>query len=120
MGEGYHGNFYERIGRCCQNIKAGKGLTDDYSLHRYQEAQKELFEALTQKEIFWRQRAKQLWLREGDYNSKYFHASARSRRISNRIDSLCTDEGVSVDWDHGLQEVMVDYFQSLFTPSALD
>lgn len=119
-GKDVTGNFYERIGRCFQIIRAVKGLTDAYSLQRYQAARNEFFEALTEKEIFWRQRAKQLWLREGDHNSKYFHATARSRRRSNRIVSLCNSDGVMVDWDHGLQEVMIDYFQALFIPSAID
>ena len=76
-GKDITGNFYRCIGLCQQKIRALKGRTDPSSLIQYQEANKALFEALTQKEVFWRQRSKQLWLREGDHNSKFFHASAR-------------------------------------------
>ncbi|KAF4389226.1 hypothetical protein G4B88_003039 [Cannabis sativa] len=43
-------------------------------------------------------RSKQLWLREGDSNSKYFHASATSRRRRNSIQKLKDSDGVWVDW----------------------
>ena len=118
-GKDITGNFYRRIGLCLQKIRALKGCTDPHSLIQYQEANKALFEALIQKEVFWRQRSKQLWLREGDHNSKFFHASARTRRRSNRIQSLRSEEGVQASWDNGLQELMINYFQTLFTPHCL-
>ncbi|XP_062100071.1 uncharacterized protein LOC133805941 [Humulus lupulus] len=83
-----------------------------------QEASSSMFEILTQQEIFWKQRCKQLWLREGDNNSKYFHASTRIRRRNNQIDSLCNDAGVLVDWNSGLEQLMVEYFQTLFKSSV--
>ncbi|KAF4356167.1 hypothetical protein F8388_012317 [Cannabis sativa] len=74
---------------------------------------------LLQREIFWKQRSKQLWLREGDSNSKYFHASATSRRRRNSIQKLKDSDGVWVDWKGRLPSVMVDYFSTLFTASAV-
>ncbi|KAF4363008.1 hypothetical protein F8388_020524 [Cannabis sativa] len=61
---------------------------------------------LLQREIFWKQRSKQLWLREGDSNSKYFHASATSRRRRNSIQKLKDSDGVWVDWKGRLPSVM--------------
>ncbi|XP_019184596.1 PREDICTED: uncharacterized protein LOC109179546 [Ipomoea nil] len=40
----------------------------------------ELSILLTQEELYWRQRSKQLWLQEGDLNTKYFHHFASHRR----------------------------------------
>ncbi|KAF4366701.1 hypothetical protein F8388_020063 [Cannabis sativa] len=51
-------------------------------------------------------RSKQLWLREGDSNSKYFHASATSRRRRNSIQKLKDSDGVWVDWKGCLPSVM--------------
>lgn len=59
-------------------------------------------------------------MREGDRNSKYFHASTKSRRKANQINSLQNKDGLEVDWNSGLKEVMVDYFTDLFTASETD
>ncbi|XP_078150904.1 uncharacterized protein LOC144546233 [Carex rostrata] len=39
-------------------------------------------------ELYWKHRAKQKWLDEGDQNTKYFHALANNRKKKNRINSL--------------------------------
>lgn len=38
-----------------------------------------------QEEIYWRQRSRLQWLREGDDNMKYFHAVANGRKNRNFI-----------------------------------
>nr|GMD77815.1 ribonuclease H [Ipomoea batatas] len=67
--------------------------------------------------IYWKQRAKEHWYKEGDLNSKYFHNSVRSRRRRNRISQLRRDDGVLVSSEDDMGEVMVDYFTNLFTAS---
>ncbi|XP_074347635.1 uncharacterized protein LOC141686501 [Apium graveolens] len=66
------------------------------------------------KEIFWRQRSKQLWLHSGDKNSKYFHASASSRRRTNQIHRLKNGEGSWIDWNEGLAEHITEHYDHLF------
>ncbi|XP_062093811.1 uncharacterized protein LOC133799837 [Humulus lupulus] len=46
---------------------------------------------------FLRQKGKITWLRFGDENSSYFHASLKQRQISNRIDSYIDIDGHFVD-----------------------
>uniref|UniRef100_A0A803QCK5 Reverse transcriptase domain-containing protein n=1 Tax=Cannabis sativa TaxID=3483 RepID=A0A803QCK5_CANSA len=72
-----------------------------------------------EREIFWKQRSKQLWLREGDSNSKYFHASTTARRRRNSIQKLKDSAGVWVNWKGRLPSVMVEYFSTLFTATAV-
>ncbi|KAL0446061.1 UNVERIFIED_CONTAM: hypothetical protein Slati_1734000 [Sesamum latifolium] len=50
-----------------------------------EEAKAQLEELSTREEILWRQRAKALWLEEGDKNSAYFHAKASERRQKKMI-----------------------------------
>lgn len=71
-------------------------------------------EIFIQQEVFWKQRSKQLWLREGDKIEKKIHATAMARRKSNYVQRLINADGKEVDWEGGLEGVMVDYFNSLF------
>ncbi|XP_062089022.1 uncharacterized protein LOC133795584 [Humulus lupulus] len=113
-GKSITGNFKQRMDRCKATIKRLKPFRDRRSIQKHEEASKELFEILTQKEVFWRQRSKQLWLREGDHNSRYFHAAARTRKRTNNIHSLYNESNQLIEWNNGLQELMVEYFQTLF------
>lgn len=69
------------------------------------------------KRFFWKQRFKQLWLREGDKNNKFIHAATKTRRKNNQILYLHNESGQRVGWDSGLQETMVEYFLALFKTS---
>lgn len=75
---------------------------------------------LLQNELYWKQRAKQHWLGEGDANTKFFHASASNRNRKNFITRLRNNEGVWVDWDSGLQSVIVEFYKQLFTSTPGD
>ncbi|XP_060968286.1 uncharacterized protein LOC133035873 [Cannabis sativa] len=68
----------------------------------------------TQQEIYWKQRSKQFWLNGRDKNSKYFHATASSRKRNNQIVQLQDNDGVWKGWKSGLDQVIVDYFLALY------
>lgn len=56
-----------------------------------------------------------MWLQAGEKNTKYFHASCNRRRRVNHIQRLKNDNGEWISWDGGLQELIKDYYQQLFT-----
>ncbi|KAF2297134.1 hypothetical protein GH714_017871 [Hevea brasiliensis] len=70
------------------------------------------------KESYWRQRAKEFWLKEGDQNTKFFHRKATIRQRKNRIDRLKDDNGNWCDWSTGLEAMITDYFKNIFTSNA--
>lgn len=100
-------NFGSRIKTCKLELKMLRGRRDIQGQELYKEAKIKLNLILNQREIFWRQRSKQLWLHSGDQNSKYFHKCANSRRRNNRINRLQNSEGQWTDWDSGLAELMI-------------
>ena len=75
---------------------------------------KKMNQLLEQDDAYWRQRAKKFWYKDGDRNTKFFHASATARKKVNRILSLVDDNGVSVTEQSGLGYVAKDYFLNLF------
>ena len=75
---------------------------------------------MLQKEIFWRQRSKQLWLQAGNTNSKFFHASASARRRQNTVCQLKNSQGDWVNWNTGLDRLNIDYFSDVCQASHVD
>lgn len=69
---------------------------------------------LVQEEVYWKQRAKAFWLRDGDSNTKYFHAVATSRKRKNLITKLRNNNDVLVENHQELCKVAKDYFLDLF------
>ncbi|XP_043809044.1 uncharacterized protein LOC122722412 [Manihot esculenta] len=78
-------------------------------------AKARFFHLLNLCEIFWKQRAKQFSLKEGDANTRFFHQSASARKRKNTIVKLLDDSNVWRDRNSGLEGVMTDYFMTLFT-----
>ena len=87
---------------------------DDATTEEIAAALKELSNALKAEEMFWRQKSRVLWLREGDRNSKYFHALVRQRRARNRITQLLDDNGNVVEDEEGLVAIATSYFRQIF------
>ncbi|XP_071924940.1 uncharacterized protein [Coffea arabica] len=84
------------------------------------EIKKQLAEAYKEEEIFWSQKARISWLREGDKNTKYFHSYVKGRRVSNNLSKIQREDG---SWTNNEDEVVTeiaDYFKKLFTSGGRD
>lgn len=69
---------------------------------------------MAQEEIYWKQRAKAFWLRDGDANTKCFHLTATASKRRKIIDKLKNDNNEWVGGQSGLCELAKDYFGNLF------
>lgn len=56
----------------------GNKLSPDLVL--LQRLKLELIEAYRKEEIYWKQKSKDSWLKEGDQNTSFFHGSVKRRR----------------------------------------
>ena len=63
-------------------------------------------------DIFWRQRAKQHWIKFGDRNTKFFPRVANFRRKFNAILKIKVDDLV-FDEDSAVKGAIVHYYESL-------
>lgn len=70
--------------------------------------------------MYWKQRAKQFWLKEGDKNTRFFHKFASQRKRRNLIERIKDSSGQWCETVEGVQIVIEDYFSNLFTAVAIN
>ncbi|OMO64558.1 hypothetical protein CCACVL1_21676 [Corchorus capsularis] len=68
-------------------------------------------------EIYWRQRAKQLWIKEGDRNTSFFHKFASNRKAENSVLRIQGLDGIWKTDQEEIEGIFVAYFEKLFTSS---
>ncbi|KAL8478339.1 hypothetical protein ACS0TY_030301 [Phlomoides rotata] len=66
-------------------------------------------------EMWWFQRSRVLWLKDGDRNTSFFHTKASQRRRRNTIHRIKDGEGIWARDSEGIGKVLTDYFKDLFT-----
>ena len=62
----------------------------------------------------WNQRSRALWIKWGDRNTRFFHATANQRRRKNSIVGLQDSNGVWNEDKEGIERVIMDYFTSIY------
>ena len=75
----------------------------------------EIDELEHREEVYWAQRSRQNWLRDGDQNTAFFHRKANQRRSRNTIKGVKDDGGVWRSDEAEAKVVFLDYFHSLFS-----
>ncbi|RHN45280.1 hypothetical protein MtrunA17_Chr7g0228731 [Medicago truncatula] len=99
------------IEECRRNLARFRG-SDDAEL--FESLQRKMTQLLVQEDVYWKQRAKSHWYKEGNLNNKFFHASATARKKVNKILFLEDEAGVRVTDDNGMASVAKGYFDELF------
>lgn len=85
--------------------------------HAIKIIKKELYKAYREEELHWQQRSRERWLKYGDRNSKFFHASVKSNRARRLLSKLKDIDGV-YQWSEAAKaQVALDYFSALFKSS---
>uniref|UniRef100_A0A2N9ET81 Reverse transcriptase domain-containing protein n=2 Tax=Fagus sylvatica TaxID=28930 RepID=A0A2N9ET81_FAGSY len=74
----------------------------------------ELNDWLEKEEIKWKQKSRELWLREGDRNSKFFHLSTLIRRRCNRINEIKLEDGTWLFGREAIGNYFTNHFKSIY------
>ncbi|XP_055959787.1 uncharacterized protein LOC130014852 [Mercurialis annua] len=110
-------NYKRKLEMLRKKLAVWQRRTDQWGMHEFNRLSNEYHTLLGEEEIFWKQRAKNFWLSEGDANTRFFHNFASTRKRKNRVDKLKDDFGVWQSSKHGMAEIILRYFSNLFTDS---
>uniref|UniRef100_A0A803QHZ7 Reverse transcriptase domain-containing protein n=1 Tax=Cannabis sativa TaxID=3483 RepID=A0A803QHZ7_CANSA len=76
--------------------------------------QLEILELEAKMERIWKQKSRENWLKYGDNNTKFFHASTVVRRRQNRVSCIETSPNVWIRSRHDIGQYFQDKFQELY------
>ena len=92
--------------------KDGALITEINSLRR------EINYLLDDEEIYWGQRAKAHWLKEGNKNTKYFHTQASKQCKQNTIMGIWDNHGNWCTERESIAQVAIDYFENMYKTAS--
>lgn len=72
-----------------------------------------LSEILAREEIYWRDKARELWIKEGDKNTQFFHAFVKARKALNQINEILDENGKIHQDRDSMGQATVEYFAKL-------
>ncbi|BBN67603.1 Polynucleotidyl transferase, ribonuclease H-like superfamily protein [Prunus dulcis] len=72
---------------------------------------------LDQEELFWLQKSRNTWLKEGDRNTKFFHMSTIIRRRKNKLEGLTNEQAASIP--DALNDTLITLVPEVASPSSV-
>lgn len=72
---------------------------------------------LMDEDVYWKQRSRANWLREGDKNTRFFHSKATAGKRKNKIWGIEDAQGNWRDNQEEIEREFFVFFQVLFTSS---
>ncbi|KAG5555977.1 hypothetical protein RHGRI_006568 [Rhododendron griersonianum] len=86
----------------------------DSNMGELYQIKKEIETLLDREEMYYHQRSRINWLRYGDRNTSFFHASVIQRRQRNQLLRLKDDNGDWATSDGDINQLLQGYFSNLF------
>lgn len=97
-----------------------KAHTDHHtSTKQIQELRFELLKAYREEETYWHQKSRIQWLKEGDRNTRFFHASTKNRIARNRLTTIQGQDGIDIHGNAAIAAEAERYFSTLFTSGGV-
>ena len=83
-------------------------------LEAKKEAMKKYKKLVLLEEIMWRQKSREVWLKEGDRNTSFFHKMVNAHRRRNHVDKIKIN-GVWFTKENEIKEGIVNAFRYLLS-----
>ncbi|XP_042483480.1 uncharacterized protein LOC122063840, partial [Macadamia integrifolia] len=90
---------------------------DDHLFNLEADAKSRYLKALLVHEKLWAEKARNRWLSQGDRNSRFFHLSAKIRRVKNSIRSLKKTDGTITSSMDDLAIHVEEYYKAIYKAS---
>ena len=97
-------------------MEGERSLTEE-ELSRKKEAKEGYAKWVSLEETHWRQLSREIWLKEGDRNTGYFHRMANAHRRVNFLDKIKIN-GVRLSEEQEVREGIVNAYQQLLSDSS--
>ncbi|CAA0811146.1 Unknown protein, partial [Striga hermonthica] len=81
----------------------------------WENTRRDLEKAHRQEEMFWQQKARLKWLKEGDSNTRFFHTLTLQRTRFNAITRLLTSRGQAVTNQEDIASHIAEFYKNLFS-----
>ncbi|XP_059067610.1 uncharacterized protein LOC131858395 [Cryptomeria japonica] len=94
------------------SITIAHGMSSD-TYFKEEALKAKLAELLLREELYWRDKARELWIKEGDSNTKFFHATMKAKSSRNLICSILDEEGVRHSLPEDVEKEAVNYFSKI-------
>jgi hypothetical protein len=88
------------------------GYTEDRKKEETQMTQ-EWEKRCKQEETIWRQKSRIRWLKEGEWNTKFFHRTTIARRTHNKILKIRDQDGIERESHKEIENILVNHFQGI-------
>lgn len=98
-------------------LKLENSAVSDNRLVELRDRRNQIDRLWEQEELFWKARSRLKWLKGGDRNTKYFHATTIQRRACNRVSRIKDANGIWVDIILEIQNMITRHFADLFETS---
>nr|POF27247.1 transposon tx1 uncharacterized 149 kda protein [Quercus suber] len=110
------GNCQDKIMLYCKKLRQSKLNPPSENTGPMEEAlQSELSEWLLRSESLWCQKSRELWVKLGDRNTKFFHLSTIIKRKQNNIDAIQDDNGTWLTDTNSIRSLFLDSYKNLFS-----
>ena len=74
---------------------------------------KEYKKKLLREEMFWHQKSREIWLKEVDRNTKFFHIFVKGKRALNKIHTIQVADGEIITDQNRIFNEVVRYFSEV-------
>eukprot|EP00253_Pinus_taeda_P019643 PITA_19643 len=101
-------------------LVVGRFTHSGYKNEKSTKLQQEWENFCKQEEIFWRQKSRVQWLKEGERNTRFFHRSTLANKAHNRISSIKDEGGKLLSSHEDIEVVLVRHFRGIAKENILD
>jgi len=80
----------------------------------------QLDERSRQEELLWRKESRIRWLREGEWNTKFFHRTTIQRRMNNTISHIQNSQGDKMEKHEDIEKELTNHFKTVHQEQPVD